>query len=193
VVAAAVGLGVVMAGPAPRASGQDPCSCSEPEQTTSVELQITATNPQDHSRIGPQQETLVVDLRGDQTSLVGEPPELLAGVDLSEVPVLMAVGDGGSGDDECAEERPTAGADLAVTGQVYLEETGPVVWTGLCQGTLTVEAAATGDDASADDDPWARGIALSIVVLAGLAVMCLALVLFTTPRTRDRPPPESSS
>ena len=94
----------------------------------------------------------------------------------------MAVDEDASGDQACAEPRPAAGANLSITGQVYLEETGPVVWTGPCQGTLTVEAAAVAESEATDDDTWGRGLVISAIVLAGLAILCLSLALLTAPR-----------
>jgi hypothetical protein len=174
---AVVGLVAVVV-TAPRASGQETCSCTDKDPATAVELQITAATPKDHSRIGPEQESLVVDIRGEQTVLVGDAPELLAGVDLAEVPVLMLALEDASGTDECSAAPPPAGADLSVTGQVYMEETGPVVWTGPCQGTLTIAAAAAPVEAT-HEDTWGRGLAISGGVLAGLAVLCLAAALIT--------------
>jgi hypothetical protein len=173
---AVVGIALAMVA-APRASGQEECSCTEKDPATSVELRITAATPEDHSRIGSDQETLVSDLRGTETVLVGEAPQLLSGVDLAEVPVLMAVGEGASDADECTEPLPAEGSDLSLTGHVYMEETGPVVWTGTCQGTLTVEAAAPAS--ATDEDPWGRDLELSAAVLAAAAFVCLALALTT--------------
>jgi len=184
-IATMVGLAVVVLG-APRASGQE-CSCVDKDPAAAVELRITASQPQEHSRIGPDQTTPVVDLRGQVTVLVGEAPALLRGVDIAEVPVLLAVDDGASGDDECAGTRPAAGSDLSLTGQVYREETGPVVWTGPCQGTLTVQDAAA-VEASTGEDAWGRGLAISAVVIAGLAVLCFLLALLTKPRAPSPPP-----
>ncbi len=179
---AVVGLVAVVVA-APRASGQVACSCTEKDPATSVELQITAAEPRDYSRIGPDQETLVVDLRGQETVLVGDAPELLAGVDLAAVPVLMTVVEAATDEEsECSGDPPPAGADLSLTGHVYEEELGPVVWTGPCQGTLTfdeAEAAAPAAPAAerADEDTWGRGLAISGGVLAALAVLCLAVAL----------------
>ena len=186
--AVVAGLGVLLIGLAPNASAQDGCSCTQKDPAAAVTLRITAANPREHSRIGRDLETLVVDLRGERTELVGDRPPLLEDVDLSQVPVLMAADDGSS-DDPCSSAQPAAGTNLSLTGQTYLEDTGPVVWTGTCQGTLTIEAAAP-ELVPTEEDPWARGITISIVVLAGLAVLCLALVPVPA-RRRDRTASES--
>ena len=172
------GIAFVMVAPA-RASAQEQCSCSAKDPAAAVELQITAAAPEDHSRIGPEQQTQVVDLRGEQTVLVGEAPQLLEGVDLAEVPVLLAVGKAAA-EDECSGERPAAGSNLSLTGQAYLEDTGPVVWTGPCQGTLTVVAATPAGAEAADDSDegtWEDGLVFSGAVLAALALLCLVLAL----------------
>jgi hypothetical protein len=172
---------------APRASGQEACSCTQKDPLTEVELQITATSPEDHSRIGPDQGTLVIDLRGEGTVLVGDAPPLLQGVDLAEVPVLMTVGEDGAAGEDCRADAPPAGADVSLTGHVYEEETGPVVWTGPCQGALTVEAAATAaTEASSDEDAFGHWLAVSAVVLAGLAILCLALLPLNARRLERR-------
>jgi hypothetical protein len=80
--------------------------------------------------------------------------------------------------------QPPAGSDLSVTGHVYLEETGPVVWTGPCQGTLTV-VAQTAPAVTDDSDALDRGVRISAAVLIAVAVVCLALVPITA-RRRDR-------
>jgi len=166
------------------AGGQEACSCTDSDPSGAVELAITASEPVHHSMIGPEQETPVVDLRGQETVLVGEAPQLLDGVSLDGVPVLMAVVEG-SANPECNQDQPPDGSDLSLTGHVYREETGPVVWTGLCQGTLTIVAPSE-PDVAADDDDWGRGLTISAVVLAGLAVLCLALVPLTAAQRARR-------
>lgn len=79
----ALACAILAPGPA---SGQEQCSCADKNPATAVTLQITAAVPEDHSRIGPQQETLVVDLRGTETVLVGEAPELPAGAEAADAP-----------------------------------------------------------------------------------------------------------
>jgi hypothetical protein len=179
---AAAFLSVAMA-TAPHASAQERCGCTEKDPAAAVELQITAATPVEHSRIGEEQETLVVDLRGQETVLVGDAPVLLEGVDLAEVPVLMAVVEPPATADECNALSPATGVNLKLTGQVYMEETGPVVWTGPCQGTLTIEAAPAADDVTTPEDRWGRGLAISVVALAALALLCLALAPITARRS----------
>jgi hypothetical protein len=180
-------LAVAVVG-SPRASGQEACSCTEKAPAAAVELQITAATPEEHSRIGPDQAQLVVDLRGEQTELVGVAPQLLEGVDLAEVPVLMAVSEDASSTDQCSGARPAAGSDLSLTGQAYLEDTGPVVWTGPCQGTLTIVPSAPAAEPS-EADPWGTELRVGAAVLGGLAILCLALIPLNARRqiARSRP------
>jgi hypothetical protein len=164
---------------APSAAAGEACSCSERDPTTAVELAITSSAPVEHSRIGPEQETVVVDLRGEETTVVGDLPELLAGVDLATVPVLMAVGDG---TDECAGSQPAAGVDLSLTGHTYVDDGATVVWTGPCQGELTVvEGEMAGAAEAEEDDDLQPALGISAVILIVLAAVCLALALLGGP------------
>jgi hypothetical protein len=156
------------------ASAQADCECAEAGAAGLVELRIVATTPRDHARIGPDRDTQVVDLRGQETSVVGDVPPLLEGAPLNLVPVLMAVVE--DSPDGCRTAVPPAGVDLSLTGHVYEEETGPVVWTGLCQGTVTVEAAAAGEPEVASTDGWGIGLGIATGVLVVLAVVLLACV-----------------
>jgi hypothetical protein len=184
-VAVAIGLatpGVATAG----RSGQ--CECIDNDADTAVSLGITASSPTEHSRIGPDRQTAVLDLRGTSTTATGEIPTLLADVDLDEVPVLVAVA-GPEETDPCTIASPPAGANLSLTGRAYIDDGAPVVWTGPCQGELTVvdaPAAAEESETEADADLWAPELRLAAMVLAGGAAVCLALAAIVGHR-REQP------
>lgn len=119
------------------------CSCGEPDPTTAVTLDITASRVE--IRPGDGDEIWgVVDLRGKDVAVVGAVPALLDGVAIDTVPVLSSVildpSDGAS--DSCNTPRPpAAGADLRVTGHASQDDGGLVIWTGPCSGTFEVTAA----------------------------------------------------
>jgi hypothetical protein len=150
------------------------CSCEPPDPATVITVAITDSAVADAANPWGGADDLVgtVDLRGTATSVVGEVPVLLDGVDLDSVPVLAAVIEDPQMQDSCdTPHRPAAGSDLELTGVVSDEGDGAFIYTGACSGSLTVLAGPDPAFASSSGpgrSPWATAAvgAGGVVVLA---------------------------
>jgi hypothetical protein len=171
---AAVGLGLAVALiPSTPAWA---CSCAGPDPATLINLEITdsavadAPNPWG----GQDRESgATVDLRGVATTVIGEVPVLLDGVDLDTVPVLASVIEDPQMEDSCGTpHRPAAGSDIELTGVVSDEGEGTFIYTGACSGSLTVLAGpdpAFGSASEPGRSPWVA----AAVGVGGVLVLAL--------------------
>lgn len=124
------------------------CSCAAaPDPVTIITLDITdsavadAKNPFGGDDSGDFGRT--VDLRGASLTVVGDTPELLADLEIDQVPVLAAVLEDPNMQDSCGTpHRPDPGVDLEVSGVAMAEGGQTFVYTGPCSGSFEVTAAA---------------------------------------------------
>ncbi len=152
------------------------CSCAAPDASLQVSLEITdsAVAPAENPWGGDGAFGTTVDLRGVETTVLGDLPAALDGQVLDEVPILAAVLDDPNMQDSCGTpQRPAAGSDLEVTGVVNDEGAGPFIYTGPCSGSLTVLADPDPafEEALQSSGGSGRGPLTTVAVGAGVALL----------------------